>query len=238
MSYAYDISYRAAENAPAAERAAFIRRTYAHVAGAILAFAGIEAFLLNLPNIDQIVGMMFGFGRLSWLIIMIAFIAVGYVAQSWARSNTSPGMQYLGLGLYVVAEAVIFLPLLYFANTFFEGENVILTAGIMTLTVFVGLTLAVLLTGSDFSYLRTFLTVGSCLAIGLIIASMIFGFGLGVFFMFAMVALACGYIIYYTSNVLHYYRTDQHVAAALTLFAAVALLFWYILQIVMSSSRR
>jgi FtsH-binding integral membrane protein len=30
---------------------------------------------------------------------------------------------------------------------------------------------------------------------------------------------------------LHHYRTDQHVAAALALFASVALLFWYVLQL-------
>ena len=66
-------------------------------------------------------------------------------------------------------------------------------------------------------------------------AAMIFGFNLGLFFSFAMVAVACAAILYHTSNVLHRYRTDQHVAAALALFASVALLFWYILQIFMRS---
>jgi FtsH-binding integral membrane protein len=33
-----------------------------------------------------------------------------------------------------------------------------------------------------------------------------------------------------------HYRTDQYVAASLALFASVMLLFWYILQIVMSRS--
>jgi uncharacterized protein len=47
--------------------------------------------------------------------------------------------------------------------------------------------------------------------------------------------LASGYILYNTSNVLHHYRTDQHVGAALELFAALALLFWYVLRIFMSS---
>src|SRR5205807_9319950 len=53
--------------------------------------------------------------------------------------------------------------------------------------------------------------------------------------LFRSVALASGYVIYQTSNVIHQYRTDQHVAAALGLFAAVALLFWYILQILLRS---
>lgn len=51
-----------------------------------------------------------------------------------------------------------------------------------------------------------------------------------------MVALACGFIIYDTSNIIHHYGTDQHVSAALQLFASVALLFWYVLRIFMSVS--
>jgi FtsH-binding integral membrane protein len=46
-----------------------------------------------------------------------------------------------------------------------------------------------------------------------------------------MVAFAGAAILYDTSNILHRYRTDQHVAASLSLFASVALLFWYILSI-------
>lgn len=38
-------------------------------------------------------------------------------------------------------------------------------------------------------------------------------------------------ILYETSNVLHCFNTRQHVAASLTLFASIALLFWYILSI-------
>ena len=57
---------------------------------------------------------------------------------------------------------------------------------------------------------------------------------IGLLFSGAMVVLAGGYTLYYTSNVLHHYRTDQHVAASLALFSAVALMFWYILRIFMS----
>ena len=73
-------------------------------------------------------------------------------------------------------------------------------------------------------------------AFGVIVAAMIFGFSLGLLFSFALVALACGYILYDTSNVLHHYRTDQHVAASLELFASVTMLFWYILRVLMLTS--
>ena len=65
-----------------------------------------------------------------------------------------------------------------------------------------------------------------------------FGWALGPIFSVAMVALACGYILYDTSNVLHHYRIGQHVAASLALFASLALLFWYILRIVIALSGR
>ena len=49
-----------------------------------------------------------------------------------------------------------------------------------------------------------------------------------------MVLLASCAVLYATSNILHHYHTKQHVAASLALFSAVALLFWYILQILLS----
>jgi len=49
-----------------------------------------------------------------------------------------------------------------------------------------------------------------------------------------MVVLAMAIILYNTSNVMQRYNTNQHVAASLSLFASVALLFWYVLQIFMS----
>ena len=103
-----------------------------------------------------------------------------------------------------------------------------------------GLTAAVFLTRGDYSHIRPILSIGTFAAIGFVIAACIFPFSnlLITIFCFAMVALASGAIIYNTSNVLHHYRTDQHVAAALALFAAVALLFWYILQIIMRASSR
>jgi FtsH-binding integral membrane protein len=229
----YSMGYPIAANAQAEARAAFIRRTYGHLAGAILAFIALETVLLHIPGIENVVVGMIG-SRFSWLIVLGAFMLVGHLANSWAQSNTSPGMQYAGLALYVVAEAVIFLPLLYVATFLTHDPNLIPAAGITTLAIFGGLTLAVFVTGRDFSFLRTALTVGGCIALGVIITSCLFQFSLGLFFCYAMVALMAGYILYYTSNVLYHYRTDQHVAASLALFASVATLFWYILMIFMN----
>jgi FtsH-binding integral membrane protein len=227
--------HRIAAEAAADARAAFIRKTYAHLAVAILAFTGLEAILLQVVPRDTIESMFTG--RYAWLICLLAFMGVAWLANYWAMSGASPAMQYLGLGLYVVAEAVIFLPLLYVA-AHFASPDVIPKAAILTLTLFGGLTLAVFMTRHDFSYLRSILCVGSFLALGIIVVSIFMGGGLGLWFSAAMVVLACGFILYDTSNVLHHYRTDQHVAASLALFASVALLFWYILRILMSLNSR
>jgi FtsH-binding integral membrane protein len=183
----------------------------------------------------EVIQGLFG-SRAALMVMMIAFMGVAWVANKWALSGASQGVQYAGLGLYVVAEAIIFLPLMYIAANYFE--DVIPKAGIMTLAMFAGLTFAVFFTRQDFSFLAPILTIGGFLALGLIATSWIFpSFGLGNWFAFGMVALASAFILYDTSNVLHRYRTDQHVAASLALFASVALLFWYILQIFMSSRR-
>jgi FtsH-binding integral membrane protein len=230
----YGVQYDVAARAPASERAAFIRRTYGHLAGAILAFALIETVLIKFVNVEPLVNTMLG-TRFGWLVVLGAFMVVGWLAQTWARSEASPGLQYLGLSLYVVAQAVICLPLLYIASLYYP--DAIPVAGILTLGVFGGLTLAVLLTRKDFSFLGPILAIGGFIALGLIAASILIGFSLGLIFMFAMVALLCGYVLYYTSNVMLHYRTTQHVAASLALFACVATLFYYILMIVMSNRR-
>jgi FtsH-binding integral membrane protein len=227
-----------AADAETSERATFIRLTYLHLGGAVLAFMALEAVLLNLPGIGDIV-MSVTASRFGWLLVLGGFILVSTVANSWASSATSVSTQYLGLGLYVVAEAVIFVPLLYVAQNFAPANvNVIGMAGMLTLVVFTGLTAIVFLTGADFSFLRTALLLGGLVAFGVIICAMIFGFHLGLVFVAVMIALASGYILYDTSNVLHHYRIGQHVAASLALFASVALLFWYMVQLVLSLTSR
>ncbi len=218
------------------ERARFIRRTYAHLAFAVLGFLVLEYVLLNSPGIEGIAGLMItGY---NWLIVLALFIGVSWIADYWARSETSRALQYAGLVLYVVAEAIIFLPLLYLAAIISNDDTLIPTAALITGLLFTGLTVVAFTTRADFSFLRGVLVIGFFGALGLIVASLIFGFELGVIFAVAMVGLASAAILYTTSNVLRYYRTDQYVAAALSLFAAVALMFYYVLWILLSLRRQ
>jgi FtsH-binding integral membrane protein len=182
---------------------------------------------------------LLSFGRFAWIAILGGFIGVSYLANRWAMSDTSKGMQYAGLALYTVAESILFLPLIAMALIMgAQGETGILPkAALITLTLFGGLTGVVFITRKDFSFMRGALMFGGLAAFGLVIASALFGFTLGMFFSYAMIALACGYILYDTSNVMLNYRTSQHVAASLALFASVMLLFWYVLRILIDRRR-
>jgi FtsH-binding integral membrane protein len=221
--------------APANVRTDFIRKTYAHLGAAILAFVAIEYFFFTSGVADSIIGTMVG-GRGSMLFVFLLFMGAAYAAQWFAQPTQSKGMQYFGLGLYVLAEAVVFVPILYIA-TRYSDASVIPTAGLYTAIVFGGLTGVVFVSGKDFSFLRGALSVAGLVAMGMIVCSLIFGFTLGTLFSAAMIAFAAGYIVYDTSNILHRYPTGSHVGAALQLFASVALLFFYILRVLMASRR-
>jgi FtsH-binding integral membrane protein len=207
------------------------------LAGAVFAFIAIELVIFNMIPDAKLMDMTrWMMGGYNWLIVLGGFMVVSFVADRWARSATSLGMQYAGLGLYVVAEAVIFVPILLLAQHLgrAHGENIIAMAGMMTAVVFGGLTILVFATRADFSWLGRFLGLAGFVILGFIVCSILFNFSLGHLFAGIMVAFAAAYILYYTSNILHHYRLDQYVSASLALFASVALLFWYILQLFMS----
>jgi FtsH-binding integral membrane protein len=232
--YSHSLTAAAANST---DRASFIRRTYVHLAMAILAFAGIEAMLLNSPMAEGLIQKMLG-ARYSWLIVLGCFMGVSYLANNLARSRAHPGMQYLGLGLFVLAEAIVFLPMLYIAIQYTGSADIITTAALMTLLLVAGLTATVFITRKDFSFMGNILAIGGLLAMGAIVIGIFTGYSLGLWFSVIMVGFAAGSILYTTSNILHHYGTDDHVAAALSLFASVAMLFWYILRILLAFTNR
>lgn len=241
MSYATGNHYREygepAALAPPSERMRFIRRTYAHLAGAVLAWVGASALLIMTGLAEQIIRDVFLAHRFAWFLLMVVFIGGTFAAQYMARSRSSVEMQYAGLALYVGLYTLLFVPILTIASLPQYGgtPELPLQAGIVTLAAFAGLTAAVFLSGKDFSFLGPILWVGALLALGVILAAVLFGFNLGLVFCALMVALFAGFIVYDTSNVLHRYGTDEHVAASMALFGSFAMLFYYILRIFMIS---
>jgi FtsH-binding integral membrane protein len=223
----------AADAAPVA-RAAFIRRTYVHLAVALALFAALEAAMIQ-SGLGFAMLNLLGTTKFSWLIVLVAFMVVSHVANKWATSDTSQGMQYAGLGLFLVAEALIFLPLLTIAA--YTAPDVIGQAAVLTAALVAGLTAVAFVTRKDFSFLGPILAVCGMIAMGVIVSAILFGFNLGTLFSGVMILFAGGSVLYSTSNLLHQFRTDQHVAAALSLFASVALMFWYVLRLLMSLNR-
>ena len=216
------------------ERLTFIRRTYAHLTGAILALIGIEAVLFAVVPADTMNAMVSRMlGGWGWLLVLGAFMVVSWVARSWASSSASRSLQYAGLSLYVVAQAVILLPLLYICIRVMGEPNLPIMAAAITAICFIGLTAFIFVTGVDLASWGKYLAIGGLVAMGVIVAGIAFGFSLGLWFSGLMVALACGYIMYDTSNIIHHYHTSQYVAASLALFASVVLLFWYVLRLLM-----
>lgn len=213
-----------------AQKASFYRKTYLHVALAILAFIVVEAALITFIPVEVIASMLSV--KMVWMFIIGGFWLGSMLANRWALSQ-SKSVQYGGLAFFVLLEAIIFLPMIYIAVSM-TGMELIMQAGIITLMLFLGLTGVALTTKTDFSFLRTFIIMGGFIALGLIVAGMIFGFNLGLWFSVGMVVLAGAGILYETQKLKEVYTPNQYVGAALQLFSSIMLLFWYVLRILMS----
>ncbi|MFV0566051.1 MAG: Bax inhibitor-1 family protein [Flavobacteriaceae bacterium] len=213
-------------------RVEFYKKTYAHVAGGVLVFVFFEYLLLQSETVvNFMLSMLSGY---TWLLVLLAFMFITSYAERMAVKSADRNMQYLAFGLYILAEAVIFIPIIYIAMSMVDGLQILNQAAIVTLSLFTGLSAVVFVTKKDFSFLRTGLVVGFFIALGLIVAGTIFGFDLGLWFSVGMCVLAGGSILYQTSSLVNKYYEDQYVAAALGLFASLMLLFWYILRIFLS----
>jgi FtsH-binding integral membrane protein len=231
MSYLNVASGNVVASLPGDARAGFIRRTYGHVAASLALLAVLEWQMLNL-GLGPVALKFLGGGMINTLIYIGLFIGASVVANNWAHSNKSKEMQYAGLGLFIFAEAIILLPAMYMAQRF--APNAIMDAGVTTAALVTGLTYVCFTTKKDFSFLGPILSISFFIAIGLCIAGVLFGFDLGIAFSFVIVALAGGAVLYNTSNIMREYGEHQHVAAALALFASIALMFRFLLQIFMS----
>ena len=236
------------------DRVAFLRKTYATLGGALIAFAALTGGIMNFaPKLSWGFSKWALQGRWTWLAVIGLFMVVGWIAQKLAESDQSRGVQMAGLGLAVVAEAMILQPLLWvlmlkFGNpeTFFTtndgitpmlsgvAASILMQAVVITLAIFIGLTAVVFVTKKDFSFMRGILAIGTFAVLGVILASLLFGFSLGAIFCGAVILLMAGYILYQTSLIMAHFPPTAHVAAALMLFSTIATLFWYVLQLLMS----
>ncbi len=207
-------------------RSRFIMQTYNHLFGAIALFTGIEIVLFQTGAAERIAQVLLG---VNWLFVLGGFMIVGWLATRTAATSMSLGAQYAALIAFVAAEAIIFIPLLYIANSYAPGA--IQSAAGTTILGVAGLTAVAFYTRKDFSFLRGILMWSFVVALVLIVASVVFGFQLGTWFSVAMIGFAGAAVLYDTSNVLHRYEEDRYVAASLQLFASIAMMFYYVLML-------
>ena len=240
MPYNYDQEEQAyGVSKSVSERAIFITRTYMHLLAAIVLFTLIEIAFFKSGIAEQFSNFVFSSGNMMWLGILGGFMVISYIATMFASAESSKATQYLGLGLYVLGYSVLFLPMLWIAEALSvnsKNGSIIANAAAITLVGFAGLTAVVFITRKDFSFLRGILLWAGVVALIAIVTSAIFGFELGNFFSIAMIAFAGAAILYDTSNVLHKYPTTHYVAASVSLFGSLAMLFWYVLRLLISMS--
>ena len=212
-------------------RAEFIRSTYTYLAGAMLAFVALST-VLQMAGVGKMMLGVLASGKFMWLAFMGAFMVVGWLATNLADNAESNQKQLVGLGIYVLAEVLIFSPLFALASMLAPGS--IQAAGFITLLLVGALTWTAFSTKTNFSFMGGFLRVGGFVALGAIVASVLFGFKLGIWFSALMVLFAGGCVLYDTSKIIHEYPTDRPAGAALHLFASIALMLWYVLRILIS----
>ena len=220
-------------DAPAADRAAFFRRTYGLVAASFGAFA-IALFGLFVSGVaETFMRAIAGVGSWGMLGVMVLFWLGTTAAQSLAFSRASRLAQYAGLGLYVLLQALIFVPLIYYTSIVTKGNpgEILIPACLATGALVVALTAVVFMTNLDFSFLKVAIVTGSICALGIIVVSLFAGWSLGAWFSIAMIVLMATVILYQTNEVKNTMETDQHVAAAFVLFSSFVTLLFYVIRL-------
>ena len=141
----------APEGAPF-ERRDFIVSTYKHLGAAILAFVVLSAVLMMTGFSGTAAKMLLGSGnKFLWLGVMGAFMLVGWLASHLADNSDNPQTQLMGLGLYVLAEGLIFAPMFGIAQIVAPGA--IGAAAFITLLLVGALTWTAFTSKTDFSFL-------------------------------------------------------------------------------------
>lgn len=214
-------------NATEIEQKAFYKQTYMHLALALMSTVILEYLFLSSTMAESILSMMMGS---SYWITIILFFGATWLGQSLAYSQDRT-KQYLGLGLYVLAYSVLFVPVIYITGQTL-GTQIIQEAAIITTALFAGLTLVAFTTKKDFSFLGGALKIGSFIILGIIVASF-FSPALtsSLLWVGFVILFMGGLILYQTSQIRYKYPTNMYVGAAASLYGSFMTLFLYILRL-------
>ena len=228
-----DVDLRPAIEFDETTRGDFVVRVYQHLMGAILAFVGIEALLLNTPIAEGIYDFVRQGGGMTWLLILGGFMVGQWIVTNAAMDLLNPQRQYGALLGSAALYAVLFAPMLhYFFRIADDGQTSVAAAALITAVGFAGLTAVAFFTRKDLSFLRPIVMYGFVVAVVLILGAVIFGLSLGIWFSVAMIALSGAAILYQTQTIIREFPVAAHIGAALALFSSVMTLFFYVLRLV------
>jgi uncharacterized protein len=212
----------------------FLLKTYLHLFLGLGLFAvfsglfyalGLGYLMLNLFSVPFMSFVVFGL-----------FIGASTIAQNLAFTKSNKVIQYLGLAVYALVEAVFFAPLILIVSAV---PQVLLLAIAVGSILFLALSLVALFSGKDFSFLRSILTYTSIVVFGLILVSFVFPALIsGIWFSGFMILLTGGYILYDTNKILREFEEDQYIGAAVMLLASFLLLLWYVIRFLLSLSKK
>ncbi|HEB52245.1 MAG TPA: hypothetical protein ENI87_03205 [bacterium] len=221
--------------AAASERAAFLKKVYGILFLGVLGFAATLWAAAHVPLVNgwamSLAEVIYG-SRFGWLIY--AGIFIGGSMAVHAVAETKP-LNMIAFAAWVVVMALLIAPIVLWIAAA-QGPEVITQASGLTALVFGGLTVYVLYTGKDFSWLRGILFMAFLAVAAVSLFGVFMGFTPGLWFSGVIVALWSGYILYDTSLILHRLPTSMAMSGAIMLFTDVVVLFKHIL-ILLANSR-
>ena len=198
------------------DRLVFIKKVYSLLAMS-MGTAAIGAYLGSGPLLLLVAPNM--------MLFFILQIALIFFASFAARK---PGLNMVALFSFTTVSGLTLGPLLYQVGPSIAAEAFALTA-----ITFAGLSLYVVYSKKDFSFMSGFLMTGLIVVIvGGLLNMFFIQSGMMHFVMSgASVLLFSGFILYDTSNILRYYGTDEYVSATLALYLDILNLFIALLSI-------
>ena len=198
------------------ERLVFIKKVYSLLAMS-MGTAAIGAYLGSGPLLLLVAPNM--------MLFFILQIGLIFFASFAARK---PGLNMVALFSFTTVSGLTLGPLLYQVGPSIAAEAFALTA-----ITFAGLSMYVVYSKKDFSFMSGFLMTGLIvLVVGGLLNMFFIQSGMMHFVMSgASVLLFSGFILYDTSNILRYYGTDEYVSATLALYLDVLNLFIALLSI-------
>ena len=198
------------------DRLVFIKKVYSLLALSMVT-AAIGAYLGSGPLLLLVAPNMMLFFILQFALIIFASFA-----------SRRPGLNMVALFSFTTVSGLTLGPLLYQVGPSIAAEAFALTA-----ITFAGLSLYVVYSKKDFSFMSGFLMTGLIVVIvGGLLNMFFIQSGMMHFVMSgASVLLFSGFILYDTSNILRYYGTDEYVSATLALYLDILNLFIALLSI-------